>query len=30
MKSTMARTPLLISRILQSGTRLHAEQELVT
>ena len=30
MKSTMAQTPLLISRILLSGTRLHAEQEVVT
>ena len=30
MKSTMQESPLLISRILQSGTRLHADQEVVT
>ncbi len=30
MKSTMQESPLLISRILLSGTRLHAEQEVVT
>jgi Acyl-CoA synthetases (AMP-forming)/AMP-acid ligases II len=30
MKSTMQDSPLLISRILLSGTRLHADQEVVT
>ena len=30
MKSTMQESPLLISRILLSGTRLHADQEVVT
>jgi fatty-acyl-CoA synthase len=30
MKSTMQRTPLLISRIMLNGTRLHADQEVVT
>jgi len=30
MKSTMQDTPLLISRILLAGTRLHADQEVVT
>ena len=30
MKSTMQETPLLISQILLSGTRLHADQEVVT
>jgi fatty-acyl-CoA synthase len=30
MESTMQETPLLISRILMSGTRLHADQEVVT
>jgi fatty-acyl-CoA synthase len=30
MKSTMQETPLLISRILLSGTHLHPEQEVVT
>jgi fatty-acyl-CoA synthase len=30
MKSTMQETPLLISRILLSGTQLHADQEVVT
>ena len=30
MKSTMQETPLLISRILMSGTQLHADQEVVT
>ena len=30
MKSTMQDSPLLISRILASGTRLHADQEVVT
>ena len=30
MKSTMQESPLLISRILQSGTLLHADQEVVT
>ncbi|HEY5247464.1 MAG TPA: long-chain fatty acid--CoA ligase [Dermatophilaceae bacterium] len=30
MKSTMQETPLLISRILKSGTALHADQEVVT
>ncbi len=30
MKSTMQESPLLISRILQSGTSLHADQEVVT
>ena len=30
MKSTMQESPLLISRILQAGTQLHAEQEVVT
>ncbi|MEP7191930.1 MAG: long-chain fatty acid--CoA ligase [Actinomycetota bacterium] len=30
MKSTMQETPLLISRILMSGTQLHGDQEVVT
>ena len=30
MKSTMQDSPLLISRILGAGTRLHADQEVVT
>jgi fatty-acyl-CoA synthase len=30
MKSTMQESPLLISRILMSGTQLHADQEVVT
>jgi len=30
MKSTMQESPLLISRILQAGTQLHADQEVVT
>src|SRR5450631_593431 len=30
MRSTMQETPLLISRILMSGTQLHADQEVVT
>jgi fatty-acyl-CoA synthase len=30
MRSTMQETPLLISRILLSGSRLHADQEVVT
>src|SRR5450756_2851875 len=30
MKSTMQESPLLISRILMSGTQMHADQEVVT